>query len=396
MINQALRAIAIAVLAAAVGGVGVAYFGPSVASAYAALSGRTPIADYETEVVRRGSISETVAATGTVQPVASILVGTQVSGQISEINADFNTVVTKGDVIARIDPLPFQIEVERAEAEVRIAEAALLKAQVGESEAARDEQRKRKLTMTGAASVVEQSKAMTASSLAAADVRYAAATVGRAKAALRQSRLNLERTQIRSPVDGVITQRNVEQGQTVAAELQAPTLFVIAQDLRQMQVELSVDEADIGNIDVAQPVTFTVDTFPGRQFSGKVAQIRKYPVMQQNVTTYVVIVSAPNPDLALLPGLTALATITVTSKDDVLKVPSAALRFRPANVPFSGPAVWVVGASGLAERRVNVGLSTAAFVEVAGRLREGEEVAIGTKTAPEHAEGLHWTFGGLR
>ena len=118
--------------------------------------------------------------------------------------------------------------------------------------------------------------------------------------------------------------------------------------------------------------------------------------MQQNVTTYVVIISAPNADLALLPGLTALATITVTSKDDVLKVPGAALRFRPANVPFSGPAVWVVGASGLTERRVDVGLSTAAFVEVAGRLREGEEVAIGTRTAPEHAEGLHWTFGGLR
>src|SRR5262249_1758251 len=157
--------------------------------------------------------------------------------------------------------------------------------------------------------------------LAAAEVQNAAATVARSKAVLKQARLNLEWTQIRSPINGVVIQRAVEQGQTVAAELEAPTLYVIAQDLRDMQVNLSVDEADIGRVAIGQPVTFTVDTFPHREFKGEVLQVRKYPVVKENVTTYVVVVSARNPDLVLLPGLTANARIVTESKDDVLKVP---------------------------------------------------------------------------
>jgi HlyD family secretion protein len=181
----------------------------------------------------------------------------------------------------------------------------------------------------------------------------------------------------------------------VAAELQAPTLFVIAQDLRDMQVELSVDEADIGSLAFGHSVTFTVDTFPGRQFTGKVTQIRKYPVVKENVTTYVVIVSAPNPDLVLIPGLTALAEIVLKAKNNVLKVPSAALRFRPKEAPFYGPAVWVRGPSGLIERRVEVGLTSPAFVEVKGNLHEGDEVVVGSETRSKR-QGFHWTFSGLK
>ncbi len=393
---RVLGSAALATLVIVVGlGVGVAYFRPTEVSAYFPESDGSARSDYRTGKVERGRITSTVAATGTLQAVATVLVGTQVSGQISEILADFNTDVRAGDVIARIDPLSFQNSVEKAEAEVGMAEAALRKAQVGLSESADDEERKRKLATSGSGSVVELSKSVAAKGLAAAEVQNAVATVDKAKAELKQARLDLERSQIRSPVNGVVIQRNIEQGQTVAAELQAPTLFVIAQDLKDMQLELSVDEADIGNVAMGQAVTFSVDTFPNREFNGRVVQIRKYPVVKENVTTYVVIVSAPNPDLALLPGLTALATIVLKAKNEVLKVPSAALRFRPQGTLFSGPAVWVLKPSGPRKRQVTIGLSSPTFVEVEGDLREGDEVVISGKT-PAERKGPHWSFNGLK
>ena len=395
MMAPALRVFAIILAVMALLGATVAYFKPAEVFASFSEFDQSARNHYRTAKVERGPIATTVAATGTLQAVATILVGTQVSGQISEIFADFNTEVRKGDVIARIDPLSFQNSVDEAEAELSVAEAGLKKAQVALSEAKDEEERKRKLATSGAGSAVELSKAAAARGLAAAEVQNATATVDKSKAKLKQARLDLERSQIRSPVNGVVIQRNVEQGQTVAAELQAPTLFVIAQDLKDMQVQLSVDEADIGGVAIGQPVTFTVDTFPGRQFIGEVVQVRKYPVVKENVTTYVVIVSAPNPDLVLLPGLTALATVVLKAKDDVLRVPSAALRFRPKNAPFSGSAVWVLGASGLIERRVDVGLFSPSFVEVEGNLREGETVVVSDETPPE-SHGIHWTFSGNR
>lgn len=395
MIRALGRAVAVVFAIIAVLTLGVGYFGPSDGAAHFAFADRSVQNAYRAAPVERGPISTTVAATGTLEAVATVLVGTQVSGQISEILADFNTEVKKGDVIARIDPLSFQNSVEKAKAEVGITEAALRKAQVALQDAEDDEQRKRKLTATGAGSAVELTKAIAARGLAAAEVQNAEATVDKSEAELKQARLDLERSQIRSPVNGVVIQRNVERGQTVAAELQAPTLFVIAQDLKDMQLELSVDEADIGSVAIGQSVTFTVDTFPGRGFSGRVVQIRKYPVVKENVTTYVVIVSAPNPDLALLPGLTALATIVLRAKNDVLRVPSAALRFRPKGAPFFGPAIWILGPSGLSERRVDVGLSSPTFVEVKGDIQEGESVVVGDE-APLERERTHWTFGGLK
>jgi len=384
-----MRALAIAFFAlfctVAIAGAAADYFRPSRFVSYLGGDEGASSERYRTARVERGPIAKTVAATGTVQAVATVRVGTQVSGQISEIIADFNTEVREGDVIARIDPLSFQNEIERSHAEVEIAKAALVKAEVAFNEAKEDEERKRRLTAKGAGSAVDFSKAVAAKGAAAAEVQNAAATLDKAKAELEQSELNLERTHIRSPVNGVVIHRNVEQGQTVAAELQAPTLFVIAQDLRAMQLELSVDEADIGKIAAGQHVDFTVDTFPGRRFRGDVLQIRKYPVVKENVTTYAVIASAPNPDLALIPGLTALATVIVESKDDVLTVPRAALRFRPNDAPFSGPAVWVLGPSGPVERRVEPGLSNASFVEVEGPLRAGEHVVVGAKLKPNSA-----------
>ena len=391
----ALRVLVIVLTITALLGAGLTNFPHAEVFAYFAGFDQPAPNQYRTAKAERGPIATTVAATGTLQPVATVRVGTQVSGQISEILADFNTEVSKGDVIARIDPLSFQNSVEKAEAEVGIAEAALKKAQVKLSEAEDDEERKRKLAASGAGSTVELGKAIAARGLAAAEAQNAAATVDKAEAELKQARLDLERSQIRSPVNGVVIQRNVERGQTVAAELQAPTLFVIAQDLKDMQVELSVDEADIGSVAIGQLVPFTVDTFPGRQFTGKVVQIRKYPVVKENVTTYVVIVSALNPDLVLIPGLTAVAEIVVKAKSDALKVPSAALRFRPKGAQFSGPAVWVLGPPGLIERRVDVGLSSHAFVEVKGNLREGEKVVVGDQMRPER-QGFHWTFSGLK
>ncbi len=393
-----MRALAIAFFTLfctfAIAGAAAEYFNPSRLAAY--FSGEEGAAreTYRTAEVERGSIARTVAATGSVQAVATVRVGTQVSGQISEILADFNTEVREGDVIARIDPLSFRNEVEKSRAEVEIAKAVLMKAEVALKEAEEDEERKRRLTLKGAGSAVEFTKATAAKGVAAAEVQNAAATLAKAKTELKQSELNLERTQIRSPVNGVVIQRNVEQGQTVAAELQAPTLFIIAQDLRAMQLELSVDEADIGKVAAGQRVDFTVDTFPGRRFSGEVLQVRKYPVVTENVTTYAVIASAPNPDLALIPGLTALARVVLKSKDAVLTVPRAALRFRPKGTPFSGPAVWVLGPSGLIERRVKTGLSNASSVEVEGQLQPGEHVVVGASREPQ-SDTPRWTLGSL-
>jgi HlyD family secretion protein len=382
-------------IAAVVAGA-VIYFNASLqlteASPYLALSDRSAVNGYRTTTIDRGSITASIAAAGTLQAVATIQVGTQVSGQISHILADFNAEVKRGDVIAQIDPLSFQNAVDQAEAEVGVAEAALMKAQVTERQATDDEQRKRKLVSTGAGSGVDLEKAVTFRGLALAEVQNAIAALNKSKAALKQALLDLGRAQIRSPVNGVVIQRNVEQGQTVAAELAAPTLFIIAQDLRDMQVNLSIDEAEIGRVAIGQSATFTVDSFPDREFAGKVVQIRKYPVVKENVTTYVVIVSAPNSDLVLLPGLTANAKIVLEAKRNVLKVPSAALRFRPKGTSFSSPAVWVLKPNGPTQKSVRVGLSDASFVEVEGDLEQGEKVIVGAEI-PQAPTGLRRLFG---
>lgn len=308
--------------------------------------------------IERGPITAVVSSTGTLNAVVTVQVGSQVSGQIKEILADFNTEVKSGQLIARIDPEQFESRVaqvradrdaarsavEVARSNVRAAKADHARVQATLADAARDLERKQLLLAKNFIAASERDKAQTAAAVAKeqvrtaeaqiavqeAQVRNALSVVKQREAALRQATIDLDRTYIRAPVAGTVISRNVDAGQTVAASLQAPTLFTIAKDLSAMQVDTSVDEADVGRLRVGQQATFTVDAFPRRNFSGSINQIRKAPTIVQNVVTYTVVISADNPDRALLPGMTANVRIVVDQRESVLKVPNAALRFRPA------------------------------------------------------------------
>ena len=316
--------------------------------------------------VERGALQAVVAASGTLNAVTTVQVGSQISGQVKEINADFNTAVKKDQVIARIDPQTFELRGNQAHADLDAAHGAVAvarsglaaqQAEVGRvkvtlADAQRDYERTKALVEKNFISGAELDKARTVLDgtreqlkaveaqihVSEAQVLSAQATVKQRESLLKQSQVDLERTIIRAPVDGTVILRNVDAGQTVAASLQAPVLFTIAQDLRDMQVEAAIDEADVGRLRVGQQATFTVDAFPRRSFNGEIRQIRKSPVNVQNVISYTVVISAANPDLSLLPGMTANVRVVVEKRDAVLKVANAALRFRPAGAPDGKPA----------------------------------------------------------
>ena len=344
---------------------------------------------YRTAVVERGPITAAISATGNLNAVTTVQVGSQVSCQIKELLVDFNSLVKKGQVIARIDPQIFEAQVKQAQAEVETARAAILnqtaavekaradvenaraalaqaraqtaKADVARADARRALERSTELfrrdliaqadrdtaqanydsavAQSDSARATEQALAAAIKSaeaqlrVAEAALQSARAQVLQKQAALTQAQTNLNYTTIRAPVTGVVVSRAVDVGQTVAASLQAPTLFTIAQDLTKMQVETSVDEADIGRVKLEDRATFTVDAFPGQMFKGLVTQIRKAPVVNQNVVTYTVVISVDNPGERLLPGMTANVKLVYDHKPDVLKVPNAALRFRPPGTP---------------------------------------------------------------
>ncbi len=356
------------------------------------MQGRGGLPKYRFARVEKGALTATVSATGNLNAVITVQVGSQVSGQIMQLLADFNSRVRKNQLIARIDPDIFEAKVNQAKADMESSQAAVLnqaanvervradvenaraalavahaqtaKAQVALLDARRDLDRKTELlrkeliaqsdkdtseaTHDSAAAQLEsaraQEKALASAirsseaqlRVAEAQLKAAEAQVRQKKAALDQARVDLDHTYIRAPVDGVVVSRNVDIGQTVAASLQAPTLFTIAQDLTQMQVNTNVDEADIGRIQGGHRATFTVDAFPGQTFSGEVVQIRKAPQVQQNVVTYDVVIGVRNPDQKLLPGMTANVRVVVDQKAAVLKVPNAALRFRPQGVEGDG------------------------------------------------------------
>lgn len=334
----------------AVTAAGYLYFGSS-------FSAEKPV--YRFAKVSRGDIKSVVSASGSLRPVVTVLVGSQVSGKIAELLADFNSPVKAGQVIGRLDPAAFEAKVWQLEADLEVAranvgmqEASLIamKADIDGAKSAlkdaeQDYARKKELlgrravaqsVVDKAVSVKDQAVAKVNGAVAKlkmqeAQIQHAHASVEEKQAELKQRQLDLSYTIIRSPVDGVVISRNVDVGQTVAASLQAPTLFTIAQDLREMQVEVSVDEADIGRIKQEQEVVFTVDAFPEREYTGKVIQIRKAPTEISNVVTYTVIVGAQNPDFSLLPGMTANVSMVVGAREDVLKIENAALRFRPAD-----------------------------------------------------------------
>ena len=335
---------------------------------YAWLQSRGGAGEQKLRVVKveRGALQSVVAASGTLNAVTTVQVGSQISGQVKEINADFNTAVKKDQVIARIDPQTFELRVNQARADLDAAHSAVAvarsglaaqQAEVGRvkvtlADAQRDYERKKTLVEKNFISGAELDKARTLLDgtreqlkaveaqihVSEAQVLSAQATVKQRESLLKQSQVDLERTIIRAPVDGTVILRNVDAGQTVAASLQAPVLFTIAQDLRDMQVEAAIDEADVGRLRVGQQATFTVDAFPRRNFNGEIRQIRKSPVNVQNVISYTVVISAANPDLSLLPGMTANVRVVVEKRDAVLKLANAALRFRPAGALDSKPA----------------------------------------------------------
>lgn len=317
--NWHLRLVMAAVVAAAVGG-----------GAWWWQNGKEGDApQFRSARLEQGPISAVVSSSGTLNPVTSVPVGTQVSGQVKNLFVDFNSPVKQGQLIAQIDPETFEYRVRQAEADLEAARSGEGRAKVALANAQRELGRTQELVARNFVSGAELDAKQAAYDLAAAELRSAQAVVRQRQASLASARVDLKRTEIRAPVNGVVIKRSVDVGQTVAASLQAPELFVIARDLADMQVETSIDEADVGRLRPGQQATFTVDAFPGRSFSGEVKQVRKAALNQQNVVTYIALVSAANPEGILMPGMTANVRVTTDSRADVLKVPNAALRFRP-------------------------------------------------------------------
>jgi HlyD family secretion protein len=337
--------------------------------------------------IERGTIANTVTASGTLKAIITVDVGTQISGQIKQLNADFNTEVKAGQVIARLDPATFEAKLKEAEADLSTAKSNVLlmrarfdsmladsrQAKSALSLAKLDLDRKKELlpskaiaqsTYDQAVAAHEQAEAKVQGTLAKeseqkAQIEVAKAQVEQKEATLTQRRIDLDNTYIRSPVDGVVIARNVDVGQTVAASLQSPILFTIAQDLKRMQVEVNVDEADIGRIREGLRASFTVDSFPGRTFPGQVRQVRKAPKEVASVITYTVVVSTQNPDLRLLPGMTANVTFQIERRENATMVPNTALRFRPsgarperAGTDAAGPSPGRGDAQARAEQQI--------------------------------------------
>lgn len=348
--------------------------------------------NFQTVAVTRGSITQAVTATGTLNPVQNVQVGSQVSGNIQKLFADFNSIVKAGQVIAQIDPVVFQANVNQAKGDLDNAHAALELARLN---AARTQ-----------ALVAKQNSAQSDLDQATANLHQAEANVKIKEGALEKAQADLDHCTITSPIDGMVISRNVDVGQTVAASLQAPVIFQIANDLTKMQIDANVAEADVGGVAVDQDVDFTVDAFPTQTFHGKVVQVRNAPITVQNVVTYDTVIGVTNPDLKLKPGMTANVSIISAHKDAALKIPNGALRFRmpdesptpsakrdPSSARQPGekpPArgerriernVYVLspGASKPARVTVKTGISDGVATEITEGLKEGDRVVTGVK-----------------
>ena len=362
------------------------------------LTRRTDQPRYTTATVDRGSIVRSVTATGTVNPVITVQLGTYDSGPIIAIYADFNTPVKAGQLIAKIDPRPFQVKVDQAAAALANAKAQLIKDQA--------DMVYKKLTLNRDSQLVEAnviSQDALDSARSAYDQDVAQTSLDRAniqqqQANLEEAQVNLNYTNIISPVDGTVVSRNVDVGQTVAASFQTPTLFLIAKDLTQMQVDTNVSESDIGNLRTGQPADFSVDAFPDRVFEGTVGQVRKAPVTVQNVVTYDVVVNVPNPEFLLAPGMTANVTIITARRDNVLRIPVHALRFTPgkdilgnttlsiAEKSVRQKRVWLADSGILKPVFIVPGLDDGSYTEVlSGDLKLGD-IVVTNKVRTTDAE----------
>ncbi|HJT22013.1 MAG TPA: efflux RND transporter periplasmic adaptor subunit [Nitrospira sp.] len=352
---------------------------------------------YRFAPVERGPVVSIVTATGSINPVVSVQVGTQVSGMIKSLHADFNSVVKAGDVVAVIDPEPFRARRDQAASNLEMARANLARAKTDQAQRRRELERAKSLIAQQFVSQNDVDVALTNAQGADAQVNVVAAQVKQAEAALNAAELDLKYTTIRSPVNGIVVARNVEVGQTVAASFATPNLFLIALDLTKMQVDSFVSESDIGGMSEGRSASFTVDAYPGVPFSGVIKQVRLAPINVQNVVTYNVVVGVDNQDLRLKPGMTANVSIVVAQRDQVLKVPNAALRFMPPKGEGQAPRVEGVRAvptsAGMTSRMVwkqqgengdlvavpvQTGISDGAATEIlSGELVEGEPVIIG-------------------
>lgn len=330
--------------------------------------------NYLTQAVDRGSIRRTISASGSLTPVNLVQVGTQVSGTIARTHVDFNAAVNRGQLLAEIDTSLLDADVSQAQAQVESAQANVQLARVRHA-------RNQSLYQQGFISLAAQDESWSTLGVAEAALKQQ-------QAATRRAQTNRRNAEIRSPVDGIVVSREVSVGQTVAATLQTPVLFKIAQDLREMQIDTSVSEADVGLLQVGQTVNFTVDAFPDRAFSGRVHQIRNNHVVQQNVVTYTVVVRTRNEDLSLRPGMTGYVTITVGERADALRIPNAALRYEPVGAPpardgrtANQRTVWRLQGNGAPQAvTVTLGLADNQYTEAtAGELRDGDRLIIGER-----------------
>lgn len=347
---------------------------------------------YLTLPITRGDISHTINATGTVNPVLTIIVGSYVSGVIQQQYCDFNTRVRKGQLCAKIDPRPYQTLVDQARAEVDNARAQIAKDRALLAYAKRASERNAQLLQHGIVSQDAADSTRSAYDQARAQVDVDAAAIEQRSAALRTAEVNLGYTNIVSPVDGTVVSRNVTIGQTVAASFQTPTLFLIAADLTQMQVDTNVSESDIGALRENIEATFTVEAFPKRQFAGRVVQVRQAPQTVQNVVTYDVVIGAPNADLSLKPGMTATARIVIATRKRALRMPDQALRFTPSQatpqpaLPAGAARVWVLRKGRPLAVQVTTGLDDDSYSEItSGDLREGDAVIVGETASRANA-----------
>jgi HlyD family secretion protein len=350
----------------------------------------TPPVMYKTASVDRGPITAIVTATGTVNPVVSVQVGSQVSGKIAKLFADFNSVVKQGQTLAQIEQQPFLARVSQGRAAVKNARGNLAKAKNMAAQRKLERDRMAVLRPQAFVSQADLDLAETNYRDATAQVEVAQAQLDQAQAALSSAELDLGYTTIYSPVNGIVVSRNVDVGQTVAASFQTPTLFIIAQDLTQMQVNASVSESDIGGVAEGKPANFRVDAYPKHFSEGVVTQVRNAPISIQNVVTYDVIITVDNRELKLKPGMTANVTIVTDHKEAPLRVPNGALRFRMPNVPIDKKAtrVWVLDRDNR-PRQVGVatGIADSLSTEIVdGTLNEGDRVIVGIETSEEQAQ----------
>ncbi len=370
--------------------------------AYRAKNAPPPPPKYVLADVTQGDVAETVQSTGQVKPVTEVQVGAQVSGRITKIFVDFNDVVKAGDVLAEIDPTLLSAQIDSSSAQLAAASASVKRAEANLEAARIRLDRAKKLVVDKVGSQADLDAAQGTYDVSVAEVAAARAQVAQIGAQLKQSKTNLDYSKILSPIDGVVITRSIDIGQTVQASFQAPTLFVLAQDLRKMRVFADIDEADVGKLQEAMGAEISVDAFPGTNFQGKVVQVRLSPVSQQGVVTYAAVIDVENPDLKLRPGMTATVTIKSAESRGVKRVPNAALRFRPSppvddkgkpipqeplpKLEAGKGRVWVIvdetpGAEKIEPRTVDVGISDGIWTEVKGDFAEAKVVRDETDAA---------------